>query len=70
MLVLDDLNNGTLVAPLGFVPGPNKMSVWLAPHLARRGDATRLVDWLVEELRSSERGRTVTAEAAGVRRPR
>jgi len=70
MLVLDDLKNGTLVAPLGFVPGPNKVSVWLAPHLARRGDATRLVDWLVEELRNSEQVRTGTAEAAGVRRPR
>jgi DNA-binding transcriptional LysR family regulator len=70
MLVLDDLNNGTLVAPLGFVPGPNKISVWLAPHLARRGDATRLVDWLVDELRTSEQGGTGTAEAAGVRRPR
>lgn len=61
MLVLDDLNNGTLVAPLGFVAGPNKMSVWLAPHLARRGDATRLVDWLVQELRSSEQVSTGTA---------
>jgi hypothetical protein len=46
------------------------MSLWLAPHLARRGDATRLVDWLVEELRNTEHGRTGTAEAAGVRRPR
>jgi DNA-binding transcriptional LysR family regulator len=70
MLVLDDLNNGTLVAPLGFVPGPNKISVWLAPHLARRTDATRLVEWLVDELRTGEQGGTGTAEAAGVRRPR
>jgi DNA-binding transcriptional LysR family regulator len=70
MLVLDDLNNGTLVAPLGFVPGPNKLSVWLAPHLARRTDATRLVDWLVEELRVSENGGAGAAAAAGLRRPR
>lgn len=70
MLVLDDLNNGTLVAPLGFVPGPNKMSVWLAPHLARRGEAVRLVDWLVEELRKTEQGKSGAAEAAGVRRQR
>jgi LysR family transcriptional regulator, glycine cleavage system transcriptional activator len=55
MLVRDDLGSGTLVAPLGFVRGPNKLSVWCAQHLARRPDAARLVDWLVEELRSSER---------------
>jgi DNA-binding transcriptional LysR family regulator len=70
MLVLDDLNNGTLVAPLGFVPGPNKLSLWLAPHLARRADATRLVDWLAEELRVSESGGAGAAAAAGLRPPR
>ena len=58
MLVRDDLSSGTLVAPLGFVPGRNKISVWLAPHLGRRGDALRLVDWLVDELRSSEQDPT------------
>lgn len=70
MLVLDDLNNGTLVAPLGFVAGPNKLSLWLAPHLARRADATRLVDWLAEELRVSENGSAGAAAAAGLRRAR
>ena len=54
MLVRDDLINGTLVAPLGFVPGRNRISVWLAPHLGRRGDAVKLVEWLVDELRASE----------------
>jgi LysR family transcriptional regulator, glycine cleavage system transcriptional activator len=68
MLVLDDLNNGTLVAPLGFVPGPNKLSLWLAPHLARREDAARLMDWLAEELRVSENGGPGAAAAAGLRR--
>jgi DNA-binding transcriptional LysR family regulator len=70
MLVVDDLNNGTLVAPLGFVPGPNKLSVWLAPHLARRSDATRLVDWLVQELRATERGERGAAEGTGLVRER
>jgi LysR family glycine cleavage system transcriptional activator len=55
MLVRDDLNSGTLVAPLGFVAGPNKLSVWVAPLLSRRSDTVRLVDWLTEELRTSER---------------
>ncbi len=47
----------TLVAPLGFIPGPNKLRVWLAPHLSRRADAVRLVDWLEAELRGTERWR-------------
>jgi LysR family transcriptional regulator, glycine cleavage system transcriptional activator len=55
MLVRDDLNSGTLVAPLGFLAGPNKLSVWVAPLLSRRSDTVRLVDWLTEELRTSER---------------
>ena len=55
MLVRDDLNNGTLVAPLGFSPGPNKLAIWVAPHLSRRPDTVGLVDWLTDELRSIER---------------
>ena len=50
MLVRDDLNNGTLVAPLGFAPGPNKLAIWVAPHLNRRPDTVKLVDWLTDEL--------------------
>lgn len=55
MLVRDDLASGTLVAPLGFIPGPNRMRVWVAPHLSRRPDAVKLVDWLEAELRATER---------------
>ena len=55
MLVRDDLSNGTLVAPLGFSSGPNKLVLWVAPHLSRRPDAVKLVDWLTDELRASER---------------
>ena len=55
MLVRDDLDNGTLVAPLAFAPGPNKLAIWVAPHLGRRPDTVRLVDWLTDELRSAER---------------
>jgi DNA-binding transcriptional LysR family regulator len=55
MLVRDDLDSKTLVAPLGFLAGPNKLSIWVAPHLSRRSDTIRLVDWLEEELRTSER---------------
>ena len=55
MLVRDDLLSGALVAPLGFTAGPNRLKVWLAPHLSRRVEATRLVDWLDAELQASER---------------
>lgn len=54
MLVQDDLASGTLVAPLGFVPGPNRLSTWTAPHLSRRPDMVKLVDWLHHELRATD----------------
>lgn len=54
MLVRDDLTSGTLVAPLGFVRGPNRLAIWIAPHLSRRADAIKLVDWLHDELRATE----------------
>ena len=55
MLVRDDLSSGTLVAPLGFSAGPNKLVLWVAPHLSRRPDTGKLADWLTDELRTSER---------------
>ena len=61
MLVQDDLNSGTLVAPFGFVPGPNRLTIWLASHLAERSETRRLVDWLRGELLADEaQNRTVT----------
>ncbi|MBD9667013.1 DNA-binding transcriptional LysR family regulator [Variovorax beijingensis] len=54
MLVRDDLTSGTLVAPLAFVRGPNRLSIWVAPHLSRRPDVVKLVDWLHDELRGTE----------------
>ena len=55
MLARDDLISGTLVAPLGFSAGPNKLAVWVAPHLSRRPDTVKLVDWLTHELRQELR---------------
>ena len=54
MLVRDDLDSGALVAPLGFVAGPNRLEIWVAPHLSRHADTVKLVDWLSDELRTSE----------------
>ena len=55
MLVHDDLDSGALVAPLGFAAGPNRLVIWVAPHLSRRADTVKLVDWLTDEMRASER---------------
>ena len=55
ILVLDDLRSGKLVAPFGFVPGRNKLVLWLAPHVASRRETRALGKWLTDELKDSER---------------
>jgi LysR family glycine cleavage system transcriptional activator len=49
ILVLEDLRSGKLVAPLGFVAGPFKIVLWIAPHLRARSETRALVDWLTKE---------------------
>jgi hypothetical protein len=49
--VLDDLRSGKLVAPLGFVAGPFKIVLWIAPHLRARSETRALVEWLTQEFR-------------------
>jgi DNA-binding transcriptional LysR family regulator len=61
MLVQDDLNSGTLVAPFGFVAGPNRLTIWVASHLTERSETKRLIDWLSGELRADERQNRATA---------
>jgi len=51
ILVLEDLRSGKLVAPLGFVAGPFKIVLWIAPHLRARSETRALVDWLTKEFR-------------------
>jgi hypothetical protein len=51
ILVLDDLRSGKLVAPLGFVAGPFKIVLWIAPHLRARSETKALVNWLTQEFR-------------------
>jgi LysR family glycine cleavage system transcriptional activator len=55
MLVQDDLNSGTLVAPFGFVPGPNRLTIWVASHLTARSETKRLVSWLTDEILKDEK---------------
>lgn len=54
MLVLDDLRSGKLVAPFGFVPGPHKLVLWLAPHAISRADTRAVSRWLADELKDSD----------------
>ncbi|MDO8283823.1 MAG: LysR substrate-binding domain-containing protein [Rhodoferax sp.] len=61
MLVRDDLNAGTLVAPFGFVQGPNKVSLWVAAHQRSRPETIAVEDWLIEELQRAEKGEMATA---------
>jgi len=53
MLVIGDLESGKLVAPFGFVPGPRKLLLWIAPHLGRRPEIQTLEHWLEAEMDAS-----------------
>ncbi|WP_106476144.1 LysR family transcriptional regulator [Phytohalomonas tamaricis] len=49
LLVADDLHNGRLIAPWGFIETDARICLWLPRHVSdRRGQ--RLADWLVAEL--------------------
>ncbi|SDV46873.1 DNA-binding transcriptional regulator, LysR family [Chitinasiproducens palmae] len=54
MLVRDELGSGALVAPFGFVRGPRRLVLWVAPHLRDRPQTMALVDWLKAEWRRAE----------------
>lgn len=65
MLVLEDLRSGKLVAPFGFVDGPHKLVLWLAPHVRDRADTLVLRKWLTEQLgRTQEEGQALARVAA------
>jgi len=51
MLVLGELRSGRLVAPFGFVDGPHRMVLWIAPQLEGRADVETLARWLAVEMR-------------------
>ena len=50
MLVQEELRAGRLVAPLGFVPGPRHLQLWVAPHLGRRAGILALEQWPAQEM--------------------
>lgn len=51
MLVLDELRSGRLAAPFGFVDGPHRLVLWIAPQLEGRADVETLARWLAAEMR-------------------
>jgi LysR family transcriptional regulator, glycine cleavage system transcriptional activator len=51
LLVEDEIRNGHLVAPFGFVVGPHRLDLWINPHLRARKDVRHLIDWLDDEMR-------------------
>lgn len=50
MLALEELQSGRLVAPLGFVPGSRRLSLWIASRSSARQDVKALEQWLLEEM--------------------
>ncbi|MBQ5265169.1 LysR family transcriptional regulator [Klebsiella pneumoniae] len=52
MLVQAELDSGALVAPFGFVKGPEKLVLWVSPSAKRRTDTAILVHWIKEEMSS------------------
>lgn len=54
ILVLTELALGRLVAPLGFVKGPRKLVLWVAPHLRLRPETRALVNWIDVEMRKTD----------------
>jgi DNA-binding transcriptional LysR family regulator len=69
MLVLDDLRSGKLVAPFGFVAGPHRLALWIAPHVIARPETRALSKWLSDELKETER-EDPAAAGAQTRPPR
>ncbi|MDX5432464.1 MAG: LysR substrate-binding domain-containing protein, partial [Halomonas sp.] len=49
LLVEDELRQGRLIAPWGFVETPARLCLWLSPT-GNRGYRVRLIEWLEREL--------------------
>ncbi len=53
MLVESELASGRLVAPLGFLAGPHRLVLWIAPHLRSRADMRAVLSWLDREMQAA-----------------
>ena len=65
MLVQEDLQQGRLVAPLGFVKGPHTLQLWLPPYLRHKRETQTLADWLTEQMSDHDVPRTGHEVIAG-----
>lgn len=51
MLVQEELEKGSLVAPFGFIQGPEKLVLWISPNVESREDTSDLVEWISTEMK-------------------
>jgi LysR family glycine cleavage system transcriptional activator len=66
ILVEDQIAAGRLVAPLGFVPSPYNLMLWIASHLRLRPDLRALVAWLkanIQEMSRAGEERVISGRA-------
>jgi DNA-binding transcriptional LysR family regulator len=54
MLVEEDLQQGRLVAPLGFVEGPHAIQLWLPPYLRDKRETETLAAWLTTQMANED----------------
>jgi LysR family transcriptional regulator, glycine cleavage system transcriptional activator len=71
ILVADQIAAGRLVAPLGFVPSPYNLVLWISAHARLRPDLRALVSWLRANIRESPDAEAKRARPGqpGQRRP-
>jgi DNA-binding transcriptional LysR family regulator len=50
MLVQGELDSGALVAPFGFIKGPESLVLWISPSAKNRSDTINLVKWISDEM--------------------
>ena len=64
ILVEDEIAEGRLVAPFGFVSGPNSLRLWIARHVRDRADVRSLSNWLQAEMKGHRRCKSASARCA------
>ncbi len=60
-LVEDDLTEGRLVAPFGFLAGERNVVLWISPQVRTRSDIREFSDWLCQEVESYVHAPSVTS---------
>jgi DNA-binding transcriptional LysR family regulator len=50
LLVEEELRRGHVVAPFGFITGPHKLNLWIAPHQYSHHNVRCLSNWIQSEM--------------------